>query len=160
MLLSSHRCCHFSTSPSPTLSFCNCSLPQFFLQGHGFFPQGRILNCSLPAPQKVSEEFGAVRYSRHLSFCMFGKKCMTLLSGQTKAVVRLQDNLLWIIEHACVWSCSGRRRVFRLDTPGCFRCICPFRKSTCGCAAALIPCELKKNKKNTLYNDFKVYEHN
>lgn len=50
--------------------------------------------------------------------------------------------VLWIIEYAAVWSSSGRRRVFRLVTPGCFLCTSPFRKSTCVCwlAAALIPC--------------------
>lgn len=57
----------------------------------------------------------------------------------------LQDYLLWITEQACVWSSIGRCKVFKLDTPGCFRCTCPCRKSTCGCAAVLTPCKLNQN---------------
>lgn len=46
-----------------------------------------------------------------------------------------------IIDLAAIWSSSGRRRFFRLVTPGCFLCICPLRKSTwgCGCAASFTP---------------------
>ena len=62
-------------------------------------------------------------------------------TGDTNWLPHYKLNPPWIIDLAAIWSSSGRCRVFRLVTPGCFLCICPLRKSTWGCrwASALIP---------------------
>lgn len=141
---------------SPTSSRLHRFLPKLFLQAHSFLPQREILDCSFSAPQEVCEAVSAVRQLSHLSSCRWRGRRVAWhfelwTSEATSFVYQLMThsslNLLWIIDRAAVWSSSGRRRVFRLVTPGCFRCTSPFRKSTwdCGCAAALIPWGWKIN---------------
>lgn len=140
----------FLICASLTSSLLHGSLPKFFLQAHGFLSQGDILNWPFSAPQEVCEATSAVSQPSHLSSYRWRDWRVTLqlrlISGPVKIVTDSHiNNLLWTIDRAAVWSSSGRRRVFRLVTPGCFLCASPFRKSIwgCGCAAALIPCGWK-----------------
>lgn len=149
-LQSLYNHCYLLSRAPPTSSLLHRSLPKLFLQAHSFLSQSHILDCPFPAPQEVRKGTSAVSQPSHLSSYRWRdwrvKLHLRLISGPLKIARDSHiNNWLWIIDRAAVWSSSGRRRVFRLVTPGCFLCTSPFRKSTwdCGCAAALIPCGWK-----------------